>query len=247
MTEFKSTLPPRKRAKTQAEKEQRKMERILRNRRAAHALREKKRKYVEYLENYINVLSKNVNNYKANQEMMADAIKSNGVAFDFGKLRDINNSLPEFKFDNKKFTKNIDGQLDNDHDLEHEIEQDNEQYQEGQDSEDLEQESEDIEHDMTDLSQSYTQESELAQTQNFQTHNEHANYIPKDKESIDFDPGYFGTQNFNSGNNNFNELFQNTIVNYLSPVSINSPNSPINLSLYENPIEYNSEAVVKSW
>ena len=39
---FKSTLPPRKRAKTQEEKEQRKIERILRNRRAAHASREKK-------------------------------------------------------------------------------------------------------------------------------------------------------------------------------------------------------------
>lgn len=56
---FKSTLPPRKRAKTQEEKEQRRMERILRNRRAAHALREKKRRHVESLEAYVLALEKN--------------------------------------------------------------------------------------------------------------------------------------------------------------------------------------------
>lgn len=44
------TLPPRKRAKTETEKEQRRVERILRNRLAAHASREKKRKHVEELE-----------------------------------------------------------------------------------------------------------------------------------------------------------------------------------------------------
>lgn len=43
-------LPPRKRAKTEDEKEQRRVERILRNRQAAHASREKKRKHVEDLE-----------------------------------------------------------------------------------------------------------------------------------------------------------------------------------------------------
>lgn len=57
---FKSSLPPRKRAKTQEEKEQRRVERILRNRRAAHALREKKRKHVEYLEAYVLSLEQNL-------------------------------------------------------------------------------------------------------------------------------------------------------------------------------------------
>lgn len=57
---FKSTLPPRKRAKTQEEKEQRRMERILRNRRAAHASREKKRRHVEHLEAYVLALEKNL-------------------------------------------------------------------------------------------------------------------------------------------------------------------------------------------
>ncbi|GMM29246.1 Hir1 protein [Martiniozyma asiatica (nom. inval.)] len=46
-------LPPRKRARTEEEKEQRRVERILRNRRAAHASREKKRRHVENLEQYV--------------------------------------------------------------------------------------------------------------------------------------------------------------------------------------------------
>lgn len=57
---FRSSLPPRKRAKTDEEKEQRRVERILRNRRAAHASREKKRKHVEYLEEYVMALESNM-------------------------------------------------------------------------------------------------------------------------------------------------------------------------------------------
>lgn len=56
---FIMSLPPRKRAKTTEEKEQRRVERILRNRRAAHASREKKRKYVTYLQDYISILEQN--------------------------------------------------------------------------------------------------------------------------------------------------------------------------------------------
>ena len=44
------SLPPRKRARTKDEKEQRRIERIMRNRQAAHASREKKRRHVEDLE-----------------------------------------------------------------------------------------------------------------------------------------------------------------------------------------------------
>ncbi|KAG0137725.1 hypothetical protein HOY82DRAFT_647040 [Tuber indicum] len=44
-------LPPRKRAKTDAEKEQRRIERILRNRASARSARERKQKEVESLEN----------------------------------------------------------------------------------------------------------------------------------------------------------------------------------------------------
>lgn len=55
---FKSTLPPRKRAKTKEEKEQRRIERILRNRRAAHQSREKKRLHLVFLEKKCNLLER---------------------------------------------------------------------------------------------------------------------------------------------------------------------------------------------
>ncbi|KAJ9092299.1 hypothetical protein QFC19_006379 [Naganishia cerealis] len=63
---LKSSLPPRKRAKTKEEKEQRRVERILRNRRAAHASREKKRKHVEYLESYVVKLEQNLFKLQSN-------------------------------------------------------------------------------------------------------------------------------------------------------------------------------------
>lgn len=66
---FKSTLPPRKRAKTKEEKEQRRVERILRNRRAAHASREKKRKHVEYLESYVLKLEDNLSKLQGNFDL----------------------------------------------------------------------------------------------------------------------------------------------------------------------------------
>jgi transcriptional activator HAC1 len=50
LPEPKPNLPPRKRAKTEDEKEQRRVERVLRNRRAAQSSRERKRQEVEALE-----------------------------------------------------------------------------------------------------------------------------------------------------------------------------------------------------
>jgi transcriptional activator HAC1 len=50
LPEPKTNLPPRKRAKTEDEKEQRRVERVLRNRRAAQSSRERKRQEVEKLE-----------------------------------------------------------------------------------------------------------------------------------------------------------------------------------------------------
>ena len=49
LPEPKTTLPPRKRAKTDDEKEQRRIERIKRNRAAAHNSRERKRQETEVL------------------------------------------------------------------------------------------------------------------------------------------------------------------------------------------------------
>ncbi|QFZ28489.1 putative transcriptional activator [Clavispora lusitaniae] len=84
-TSFKSSLPPRKRAKTQEEKEQRRVERILRNRRAAHASREKKRKHVEYLESYVLALEKNtqilaVNLHKVSELVPKDKLAALGLS-----------------------------------------------------------------------------------------------------------------------------------------------------------------------
>jgi transcriptional activator HAC1 len=50
LPEPKTNLPPRKRAKTEDEKEQRRVERVLRNRRAAQSSRERKRQETEKLE-----------------------------------------------------------------------------------------------------------------------------------------------------------------------------------------------------
>lgn len=55
---FKTSLPPRKRARTQEEKEQRRIERILRNRKAAHHSREKKRAHLEELEHKCQVMER---------------------------------------------------------------------------------------------------------------------------------------------------------------------------------------------
>ncbi|KAI1263475.1 hypothetical protein F5Y18DRAFT_129425 [Xylariaceae sp. FL1019] len=56
LPEPKTNLPPRKRAKTDDEKEQRRVERVLRNRRAAQSSRERKRQEVEALEQRNEVL-----------------------------------------------------------------------------------------------------------------------------------------------------------------------------------------------
>lgn len=76
---FKSSLPPRKRARTQEEKEQRRVERILRNRRAAHASREKKRKHVEYLESYVLLLESNLATLSDNYASVANLVSQDKI------------------------------------------------------------------------------------------------------------------------------------------------------------------------
>lgn len=87
---FKSTLPPRKRAKTKEEKEQRRVERILRNRRAAHASREKKRKHVEFLESYVLKLEQNLQILNDNLKKTTDVIGEDKVSsLNLGSLADL--------------------------------------------------------------------------------------------------------------------------------------------------------------
>ena len=85
---FKSTLPPRKRAKTEEEKEQRRVERILRNRRAAHASREKKRKHVEYLEAYVLELENKLQQVQTNFDVVYAKLSPQQIA-DRGELSSV--------------------------------------------------------------------------------------------------------------------------------------------------------------
>ncbi|KAH0430836.1 hypothetical protein CcaCcLH18_07502 [Colletotrichum camelliae] len=76
LPEPKTNLPPRKRAKTEDEKEQRRVERVLRNRRAAQSSRERKRLEVEALERRNKELETALSNVtKANQLLVEELNK----------------------------------------------------------------------------------------------------------------------------------------------------------------------------
>ncbi|KAI8252138.1 Transcriptional activator hac1 [Colletotrichum sp. SAR11_239] len=76
LPEPKTNLPPRKRAKTEDEKEQRRVERVLRNRRAAQSSRERKRLEVEALERRNKELEAALSNVtKANQLLVEELNK----------------------------------------------------------------------------------------------------------------------------------------------------------------------------
>lgn len=79
LPEPKTNLPPRKRAKTEDEKEQRRVERVLRNRRAAQSSRERKRQEVEALEQRNMELEKAfAESQKANQALMEELRRLRG-------------------------------------------------------------------------------------------------------------------------------------------------------------------------
>lgn len=70
-----TNLPPRKRAKTEAEKEQRRIERVLRNRAAAQSSRERKRKEVEALEDVKNDLASQNERLKTDNAHLAAIVQ----------------------------------------------------------------------------------------------------------------------------------------------------------------------------
>ncbi|KAI1658767.1 hypothetical protein F4813DRAFT_43981 [Daldinia decipiens] len=74
LPEPKTNLPPRKRAKTEDEKEQRRVERVLRNRRAAQSSRERKRQEVEALEQRNHQLEELLRNQQKTNEMLMDEL-----------------------------------------------------------------------------------------------------------------------------------------------------------------------------
>jgi len=98
------SLPPRKRAKTQEEKEQRRLERIMRNRQAAHASREKKRKHLESLElrcsqleaanNALKGAGSSENMYKLRVQQLETAIVMAQRSGEWASLNDVMNQPP---------------------------------------------------------------------------------------------------------------------------------------------------------
>ncbi|KID94505.1 Transcriptional activator hac1, partial [Metarhizium majus ARSEF 297] len=75
LPEPKTNLPPRKRAKTEDEKEQRRVERVLRNRRAAQSSRERKRLEVEALEHRNKELEEMLNREKLANFALLEELK----------------------------------------------------------------------------------------------------------------------------------------------------------------------------
>ncbi|KAK3331304.1 hypothetical protein B0H66DRAFT_95043 [Apodospora peruviana] len=83
LPEPKTNLPPRKRAKTEDEKEQRRVERVLRNRRAAQSSRERKRQEVEGLEQRTKQLEELLRQSEArNQALLNELQKVAGASLD---------------------------------------------------------------------------------------------------------------------------------------------------------------------
>ncbi|KAJ3939759.1 transcription factor that binds to CRE motif [Colletotrichum fioriniae] len=74
LPEPKTNLPPRKRAKTEDEKEQRRVERVLRNRRAAQSSRERKRLEVEALERRNKELESALQNVTKANQLLVDEL-----------------------------------------------------------------------------------------------------------------------------------------------------------------------------
>lgn len=117
---FKTSLPPRKRAKTKEEKEQRRIERILRNRKAAHASREKKRRHVEFLESYVVDLEKQMHLVKLlNEELLGNYTGGNSTVDEL--LKKIA-ALPDLKESKRQHAHDIENvgeyQCSNDVDME---------------------------------------------------------------------------------------------------------------------------------
>lgn len=88
LPEPKTNLPPRKRAKTEDEKEQRRIERVKRNRLAAHNSRERKRMEVETLQNEKNSLEEQLKVMQEHMRKMAAELQAYRQAMP--------NGLPDF-------------------------------------------------------------------------------------------------------------------------------------------------------
>lgn len=107
-------LPPRKRAKTKDEKEQRRIERIMRNRQAAHASREKKRRHVEDLENKCVFLESENEQLRGAYDELKQRSESKAVLLseNINKLLSIFTKEKVQNFDAAAFMKKLDQSLE---------------------------------------------------------------------------------------------------------------------------------------
>lgn len=202
---FKSSLPPRKRAKTKEEKEQRRVERILRNRRAAHASREKKRKHVEYLETYVLKLEDNLAKLQSNYDNVCGQVSAKQLAkIDLQTMDD----LQELK---DKIHSNLNGSVCANDGLE------------------------DNDDESTPVAESGSKKRKLSTTNSFISESSDLNAAGEDeKESFDKinQIPHIKMENADDSNELLSITNENVYYNYLSPISINSPiNSPIDLTL----------------
>lgn len=105
--DFKFTLPPRKRARTKEEKEQRRIERVLRNRKAAYASREKKRRYIKNLEKRSEIMDKILFKLDNNlEEIFSKDIEGLNLVIKYRKCVELENSDSNDANDNKTIKKN---------------------------------------------------------------------------------------------------------------------------------------------
>lgn len=80
LPEPKTSLPPRKRAKTEDEKEQRRIERVKRNRHAAHLSREKKRQELEIISEERDLLAQQLREAEERNARLAALLQDNNIA-----------------------------------------------------------------------------------------------------------------------------------------------------------------------
>lgn len=262
---FKSSLPPRKRARTDEEKEQRRIERILRNRRAAHQSREKKRRYVETLETYIEKLLVTIDDYKHNNGILVSNLENKNVLKQLKPIA-VLEEYNDFKFEmknqkcpksNSKSNKKSRDESDIEEDIEDQIDE-------------LDNTQSDYNQNVPEETPSYKIEQESLEPvdcneSNYDTSNsEYLSVFDSNQHSTNMtnhmvelnepytNKTYYNEFEFNYLSTDYSNQ-QDMINGYLSPVSNNSSeNSPVNLSLYEQPSvdmfqnsnEHNSEVVV---
>ncbi|KAK6457645.1 uncharacterized protein RJT20DRAFT_125448 [Scheffersomyces xylosifermentans] len=206
---FKSTLPPRKRAKTKEEKEQRRVERILRNRRAAHASREKKRKHVEYLESYVLKLEQNLSGLQANFDTVQKLLPQHQIVqLSLVTLEDVSELKEKIHINlTSSGTRSNSSKDDEDHD-------------EDDEEDDASSSSMSPQPERSNKKRKFKEEPEIEQVEQIEQPVQMKQEVQQqEKPKREEDNGLL-------------QVNKDNYYNYLSPVSIHSPiNSPIDLTL----------------